>query len=101
MSWRGHNRDYDREARLRGRLVGAFPPTDAGEGWLLSRRVDESVARDAVGLQVYVFIDETARLLAEWARDEIMEQRHVITGEIGRHLDGGARDEIARGGPAP
>ena len=61
--------------------------------------VNWAAARDAVGLEVTVFIEESGRVLAEWARDAVAAQARVIkrkSGEVGGRT---ARDEI--GGSSP
>ena len=80
--WRRRHPDYDREDRLRRRLVqdvGARAPTLAADPM---RRIDWQAARDAVGLQVAVAIEETGKVLHAWARDAVRSQvvdgpRHV------------------------
>jgi hypothetical protein len=64
-------------------------------------RVDEVVARDAVGMEVYVFIDEIIRLLSGWARDVVGMQPFVTKGEIGRLIGTGSRDELGKSSRSP
>ena len=66
--WRGRNPDYDREDRLRRRLVREEEPKAASalEADPL-RRIDWGAARDAVGLQVAVTIEEAGRVIHGWA----------------------------------
>ena len=85
--WRQRHPDAGREERLRRRLR-------PGEG-----RVSWSVARDAVGPEVVVVVEEAGTDLRLWVRD-------VVTGQLtGRQKVGGkvppwgARDAIATGGP--
>jgi hypothetical protein len=63
--------------------------------------LDESMARDTVGMEVYVFVDEVAKHLESWARDSVGLQPIVINGGIVRHAVDGARDEIVKRGPSP
>ena len=63
--------------------------------------LDESVARDSVGMEVFVFVDEVAKHLESWARDSAGLQPTVTKGENGRHAVEGARDEIEEGGISP
>ena len=77
-AWRRRQPEYDREDRLRRRLVKE--PEASCAGGLLAdplRGVDWTVARDAVGLQVAVTIEETARVVHQWARDAV--RRQVVT----------------------
>lgn len=69
-TWRRHHPDYDREDRLRQRLQA---PDKATAGAPL-RGIDWSAARDAVGLQVAVVIEETGEVLQRWARDAVSAQ---------------------------
>ena len=73
--WRGRNPDYDREDRLRRRLIRTEElKTSAGLSADPLRRIDWAAARDAVGLQVAVTIEETGRVLYGWARDAVSVQ---------------------------
>lgn len=72
-SWRRRHPDYDREDRLRRRLRREEgPPEGVGacRGDPL-RRIDWSAARNAVGLQVAVTIEETGKVLEQWARNAV------------------------------
>jgi hypothetical protein len=69
-TWRRHHPDYDREDRLRRRLQVPEKATAAAP----LRGVDWSAARDAVGLQVAVVIEETGQVLQHWARDAVSAQ---------------------------
>jgi hypothetical protein len=59
------------------------------------------VARDAVGTEVAVIIEETGKVLADWTRDAVHAQAAEITRKLGRVLGGAARDEIAVGTRPP
>ena len=74
-AWRRREADYDREDRLRRRLVRE-PGGELPSGVVADplRRVDWSAARDAVGLEVAVTIEEAARVLHVWARDAVCSQ---------------------------
>jgi len=72
--WRRRHPDYDREDRLRRRLVRdgeTKAPTLTTDPL---RRIDWQAARDAVGLQVAVAIEETGKVLHAWARDAVRSQ---------------------------
>lgn len=60
------------------------------------RQVNETVARDLVGLQVYVFIDELVKVLIVWIRDLVSEKLLETRGQSGKQVEVGARDEIVR-----
>ena len=69
-TWRRQHPDYDREDRLRRRLQVPEKATAAAP----LRGIDWSAARDAVGLQVAVVIEETGQVLQHWARDAVSAQ---------------------------
>lgn len=60
------------------------------------RQVNESSARDLVGLQVYVFIDEIVKVLIAWTRDLVSEKLSAAIRETGKQAVSAARDEIVR-----
>ncbi len=68
--WRWRHPDYDREDRLRRRLQ---VPERATAGAPL-RGIDWSAARDAVGLEVAVVIEEVGEVLQRGARDAVSAQ---------------------------
>jgi hypothetical protein len=74
-AWRRRQPDYDREDRLRRRLVRQRE-TNCPGGLLADplHELDWSAARDAVGLQVAVTIEEAARVVHQWARDAVRRQ---------------------------
>ena len=67
----------------------------------LEVRIDGLAARDAVGLEVAVFVEETAKVLVDWARDAVLSQARVIAKESGKHGEGCGRVEMASAGPEP
>ena len=93
--WRRRNPDYDRDDRLRRRL---HAEAEAVRGDPLAR-LNWGAARDAIGLQVAVVVEETGRLLVSWARDAMALQLSGSPHEFGRHPPGRVRD--AMGSPAP
>lgn len=97
--WRARNPDYDREDRLRRRLRVEAEPEAASAGDALAK-VDLEAARDVVGLEVSVFVEETARVLADWTRDVVRRQGVEITGNSGRLPRTRPRDEMGTG-PGP
>ena len=95
--WHHRNPGYDGEGRLRGRLFREEGVEERGELKGPMGGLDESVARDSVGMEVFVFVDEVAKHLERWARDSVGLQPIVIKGGNGRHAVEGARDEIEKG----
>jgi len=64
-------------------------------------RIDALAARDAVGVEVYVFVEETAKVVVDWARDAVLSQALEIPKESGRHEGLEPRDGIGRSPPSP
>ncbi len=90
-AWRARHPDYDREDRLRRRLqneAAAAAGVDPMSG------VDWVVARNAVGLEVSVVIEESSRVLATWARNAVSLQGAGFTGQSRRHPPPAPRNEI-------
>lgn len=80
--WRGRYPDYDREDRLRRRLLRKEDPKGVSVlGVDPLRRIDWAAARDVVGLQVAVTIEEAGRVLHGWARDAVSSQLIVLQGD--------------------
>lgn len=57
-------------------------------------RIDWSGARDVVGLEVVVLMQEFSEVLFEMARDLVMRHMAEIMKEFVRHRRDGPRDEI-------
>ena len=91
--WQWHQRDpdYDRETRLRAKLkrgkeTGPYADPTQGLNW--------QVAREEIGLQALVVIDEYAKVTQIMARDEIHLQRLASKGKSRRLTNNMARDEM-------
>jgi hypothetical protein len=96
IRWHKQNAHYDREGRLRRKLVAERDrQINAAQSDPL-RQVNESLARDLVGLQLYVLIDEIAKVLIAWTRDLVSEQVTENKGQIGKQVATAVRDEIVR-----
>jgi hypothetical protein len=99
-AWHEQHPDYDRERRLRERVR-----VDVPVGEPLSRdplaEIAWDTARDAVGLETAVIVEETGKVLALWARDAVHQQAAEITRKLARVLPRRARDEIAAGAGPP
>lgn len=98
-AWHARHPDYDRERRLRERVH-----VERAGGAPLERdplaEIAWDSARDAVGLEVAVIVEETGKVLALWARDAVHAQATEITRKLAKVLPRPARDEIAaRAGP--
>jgi hypothetical protein len=100
VAWHQAHPDYDRERRLRERVR-----VDMAVGEPLSRdplaEIAWDTARDTVGLDVAVIVEETGKVLALWARDAVHQQTAEITRKIAKVLPHPARDEIAAGAGPP
>lgn len=83
--------DREREDRLRDRLQrGAC----CEAGCLPERALVLDVARQVIGLEPLVVIDEYSRVLREWVRHEMPVQVTERKGKVHGLLSGGARHEI-------
>lgn len=96
--WHEKNPDYDRERRLREKVRR---PEHRGEpdGDPL-REIAWDEARDAVGLQTAVIVEETARVVVQFARDVVGAQPRETRAKLDQQVDPRARDAIA-GMPRP
>lgn len=93
-SWHGRQPHYDRERRLRERLRPAAAPNRSASRDPVAE-VAWPVARDAVGLEVAVIVEETAKVLCLYARDAVAAQGMEITRQLRRHAPDGPRDAMA------
>lgn len=98
--WHEQHPEYDRERRLRERVR-----REKGRGEPLARdplaEVAWGAARDAVGLEVSVIVEETAKVLVLWARDAVHTQTSDITRKLAKVLPGSARDAMGAGTGPP
>jgi hypothetical protein len=99
-SWRKRYPDYDRELRLRQRVVRGPPVGEALNRDPLAE-VSWEAARDAVGLEVAVIMEETGKVLVSWARDAVHAQGIEITRKLAKVMASSARDAIAVGAGPP
>lgn len=98
-NWRHRNPNYDREDRVRKKLICPSEAADAGKEDQKNRRLDETAAQKLVGLEVFVFVDEYVRLLLARVQEEIRRQLPVDIKKISRHLAEVSREEIGVRGP--
>jgi len=97
--WRRRHPDYDRDDRLRRRLqVGERAEARRADPLA---QMDWEVAREAMGLQAAVVVEETGRVLVRWAREEIAPQGAGSVGEMGRLPGRGGRDAMGDAMRAP
>jgi hypothetical protein len=94
--WHERHPGYDRERRLRERVRRETVRGDPLHRDPLAEMVWD-VARDAVGLEVAVIVEETGKVLVDCARDAVHAQR----AEMEKVLQVSARDEIAAGAGPP
>jgi hypothetical protein len=99
--WHRRNPNYDREERVRSRLKRGSVEVAVGVGADPLRRIDEDAARDLVGMEVYVFVEEISRLLLSSLRDSVVQQPVVTKEEISRVGNDVPRAEIGESGPSP
>jgi hypothetical protein len=96
-AWHRRNPGYDREDRLRRRLRRRRDvPSAVSDPLVLPpmRRMDWSAARDAVGLEVVVVLEEASQVLWEQVRDAVSSQRFVGQGVRKKVLGPAARDDM-------
>ncbi len=96
--WHEKNPDYDRERRLREKVRRPAqwdtPHTDP------LREIAWDEARDAAGLQVAVIVEETARVVVQFARDVVRAQPRETSAKLDGQVGPRPRDAIA-GMPRP
>jgi hypothetical protein len=97
--WRKKNPEYDREERVRKKVVKEVVPPGAGVDPMLGIAWD--AARDEIGLEAGVVIEETGKVLVSWVRDEIARQVRAGKGKSGQVVGVCARDEMAEGTRPP
>ena len=97
VDWHRRNPGYDCESRLQRRLRRDPPPRPALLPLLASpmRQLDWGVVRDAVGLEVAVVIEESAKVLCDWTRDAVISQPPLNESVTAKHPPNPARDEMA------
>jgi hypothetical protein len=64
-------------------------------------RIDWDVARDSVGLETTVIIEEICKVLVDYTRDSVHAKPLVITGKSPEVPGATARDAMGPAGPAP
>jgi len=84
----------EREDRLRDRLQRV---EGVEVGGLPQRALNQEAARQAIGTEALVVIDEHCRVVLERVRHEYPVQLPVSQGKSGRLLPGGARHEMGIG----
>ncbi len=98
--WHERHPDYDRESRLRERVR-----VEVVRGEPLARdpmaEVAWDAARDAVGMEAAVIVEETGKVLALWTRDAVRAQAAEITRKLAKVLPHHARDAFATGAGPP
>ena len=93
-AWRAAHPDYEREERLRERLRADDAQGSGASSGDPLRSIDWSAAREAIGLQVSVVIEETAQVLTRSAREAMRAQRIEIARETAQVPPMGAREAI-------
>lgn len=102
-SWHARNPGYDRERRLRDRLVRDDRPTTSIHA--LERdplaQIRWDVVRDAVPTEWGAVLEEVLVQVVQWARDAVRAQRTGRTDPGGGSRTGGTRDAFATVGVPP
>ena len=94
--WREEHPDYDQARRVRER-IRPESPSIAGP----SSQIDWQAAREVVGVQVAVVIEEAGQMVLRGAREVVRAQLHVIKGESRQMPSSSAREEMAARAPPP
>jgi hypothetical protein len=94
--WRARHPDYDLERRLRERVRREGVVGEPLQRDPLAEVVWDA-ARDAVGVEVAVIVEETGKVLAGWARDAVHAQTSEIMKRLAKVLPSARRDAIAAG----
>jgi len=92
QTWRERNRDYEREGRLRSRLVRE--PSAETSSVAPRAEVDWSAARDLVGLEVVVILQLMLEVLLRSPRDLVGRQVPGIMEKCVREVETSSQDEI-------
>jgi hypothetical protein len=103
-TWHQGNPGYDRERRLLQKLQAKAPPEEGVAGVLgvdPLAKIDWDVARDAVGLEPAVIIEEIGKVLVGYTRDAVHSKPLAITGKSPEVPVPAARDDIGPAGPSP
>lgn len=98
--WHAQHPDYDRERRLRERVRGEARPGEALHRDPLAEVVWDA-ARDAVGIETAVIVEETGKVLMAWTRDAVHAQATEIMRQMGKVVPRPARDAIGVGAGPP
>lgn len=99
-NWRARHPDYDVERRLRERVRAAAPVGEPLQRDPLAEVVWDA-ARDAVGVEVAVIVEETGKVLWNWARDAVHAQAAEIMTKVQKVPPDRAQDAIAAGAGPP
>jgi hypothetical protein len=99
--WHDNNRGYDRDRRLRAKIVRSPEQIAADPGVQQDplRAISWLAVRDAVELEHAVVIEETARVLVDWARDAVAAHPLEIRVKTPRQAAPLVRDAIGLRAP--
>jgi len=101
-SWHRRNPDYDRARRLQKRVRQEETAENLARSLVDPlARLDESAARDAVGLEASVIIIETGKVIVTWVRDAVGAETESPCGFARRLMPPGLRDAIGPCGRSP
>ena len=113
-AWRARHPDFDRENRLRDRVVKQKTADAAAETPPAAKtppaidpppaadplpRVLWPIARDAVGWKVAVVVEESAKVIVEWARDAVLSRSVSGSASSAKVIPSPPRDAVEARGP--
>ena len=97
--WHSRHPGYDREERLRKKVRPAREGSRRDPEVDPLTEIDWEAARDAVGAETTIFMEETQKLAVAWARDVVRAETPRIKGEIVKQLNRRSRDAIGERAP--
>jgi len=100
-AWRKKNPDYDKENRLRQRLKKPNRPDPAPPDGDPLAGLDWFAARIAVGVEVMVVVEESCKVIANWARIAVGAKTGGKPGMAVKVPPDGTQIAIAARGPSP
>jgi len=102
QDWHRRNPDYDRERRLRKRLRRQETAENETRFQVdPTSRIDATAARDAVGLDSAVIIEETGKVIVKWVRDAVDAETETRCGFARQLMPPGKRDVIGESSRPP
>lgn len=100
-AWRKRNPDFEKANRLRDRLKKPGRPDPAPPDGDPLAGIDWQAVRIAVGVEVMVVIEESCKVIGNWARIAVSAKTKVKPGQLAEVDPDGAQIAIAERGSSP